>query len=72
LLIPLITTVQFEADTDALTQKVFLEIGQALLRHEQTLRNCGHTVPDLNNIRTWINAPVMRRRKCWRGRVLGR
>jgi hypothetical protein len=60
LVIPLIRTVQFEADTDALTQKVFLEIGQTLLRHEQTLRNCGHNVPDLNSIRTWINAPLVR------------
>lgn len=60
LVVPLIRTIQFEANTEALTQKVFLEIGQTLLRHEQTLRNCGHNVPDLSSIRTWINAPVVR------------
>lgn len=60
LVVPLIRTVQFEADTESLTQRIFMEVGQTLLHHEQTLRNCGHAVPDLNAIRTWINAPVVR------------
>jgi hypothetical protein len=59
LVVPLNRTIQFEPDTDALTQKIFFEIGQTLLRHEQTLRNCGHDLPDLNTIRTWINAPLV-------------
>jgi hypothetical protein len=60
LVVPLNRTIQFEPDTDTLTQKIFFEIGQTLLRHEQTLRNCGHDAPDLNSIRTWINAPLVR------------
>ncbi|WP_145964774.1 ATP-binding protein [Rhodococcus rhodochrous] len=60
LIVPLNKTIQFDADTNALTRRIFFEIGQALLRHESTLRNCGHKVPDLNDLRSWINTPIFK------------
>lgn len=60
LIVPFNRTIQFEADTIVLTQNVYFEIGQTLLRHEQTLRNCGHKLPNLNDLRAWINSPVIK------------
>ncbi|WP_147458406.1 ATP-binding protein [Rhodococcus sp. SBT000017] len=60
LIVPLNKTIQFEADTQSLTRKILFEIAQALLRHETTFRNCGHPLPNLNDLRSWVNNPVFK------------
>ncbi len=60
LIVPLNKTIQFESDTQSLTRKILFEIAQAILRHETTLRNCGHSLPDLNDLRSWVNNPIFK------------
>lgn len=60
LIIPLGKTIQFESSTDDLKRKVLHEVAQTLLLHETTLKNHGHDVPNLNDLRGWMNTPVFK------------
>lgn len=59
-IIPITDVFQLSSDLDTFEYQVHLAIANTIIQHETTLRNCGHSVPNINEIRTWLNAPSVK------------
>lgn len=58
LFLPLREPLQMKDDGPTLVREVYFSIAQAFVEHHDTLRASGRDVPDLDEIRTWLNSPT--------------
>lgn len=54
---------QMKDDGAELVREVYFAIAQAFIEHYDTLRAAGRHVPDLDEVRTWLNSPTYRSAK---------
>lgn len=59
LLLPVPTLLQVGTDPEVFQRQALFVIAQAFMEYEKVLRECGHEVPDVAEIRRWLNDPLI-------------
>lgn len=57
LIVPLPDIYQLSDDLETFEYQVYLGIANAIIAYDSTFQKCGHKVPNVNDIRQWLNAP---------------
>lgn len=56
---PVPTLLQIGTDSLQFERQALMAIAQALIEHESYLRNCGHDVSSLSELKRWLNEPII-------------
>jgi hypothetical protein len=60
LIVPLPEIFQLEDDLDTFEYQVYLAIANAIMAYDSTFQKVGHQIPNVNEIRQWLNAPSVK------------
>ncbi|WP_141772855.1 hypothetical protein [Mycobacterium malmoense] len=60
LIVPLDEIFQLDDDLDTFEYQVYLAIANGIIRYDSAFQRVGHQIPNVNEIRQWLNAPSVK------------
>lgn len=57
--LPLMETFQITTDSEALERHILSVIARSIFKYDDFLKSAGYTLPNLDNIKTWLESPLV-------------